>query len=159
MDQKEFRKLIKKDLYQVFLFESPIPRPFSFIVHSWIVTNNKGKINRWEVWEFKKQCKTSWGYVHLNLLKPWIGMNKGYLGKGLRFKSRLLGKIEGEKGSVAGKMIKFIEKNAKNYKYSQEYEYVPGPNSNTFIQWIIDKFPKSKFKLGKNALGKGYKLS
>lgn len=157
MNEQKFNKLIKKDRYQVFLFSSPIPRPLSFIVHTWIVTVNKGNINRWEVWEFPNCCKTSWGHVHLNLFKPWIGIRKNPFGEKLRFESLLLGMIEGKKGSIAEKMVNFITKNCKNYPFTNNYKYILGPNSNSFIKWILNKFPETNLKLPWNAFGKGYK--
>jgi len=158
MNEVEFKRLVKKDKYQVFLFSSPIPIPLNFIVHTWFVLNKKGKLSRWEVWEHKNKCKTSWGHVHLNLHKPEIGIRmlpfSNFKPYGPRFNSKLIGKIEGKN---AKKMIDFIEKNSKDSVFVNNYNYF-GPNSNTYTQWIIDKFEKSKLKLPLSALGKNYKL-
>ncbi len=156
MKEKEFQQSIRKNKYQVFLLISPITRPLSFASHVWIVTGNRGKMNRWEVWQFKGKCKTSFGHVHKNLFDLLVGMKKYPFGKS-RFESKLLGKIEGAKNSLAKKIVDFIEKNAGKYKYAYKYRYVPGPNSNSFVQWILDEFPESRLKLPQHAIGKNYK--
>ena len=43
MNEQEFLKLVKNDMYQVFLFSSPVPIPFFFARHCWFVINNKEK--------------------------------------------------------------------------------------------------------------------
>jgi len=49
VEEEKFKKLIKRDLYQVFLFSSPVTFPMNFASHPWFIVNLKGKINRWEV--------------------------------------------------------------------------------------------------------------
>lgn len=180
MNKQQFQKLVKKDRYQVFLFSSPVPLPLSYFRHTWFVTNDKGKINRWEIWNvknahvkdkgvldhtrnskgisqcFRNKCKTSWGHLHKNLFKPWKGRPKIPLTKKPTFNSKLMSVVEGKKGSNAEKMVKYINNSNKNYPYLIKYNYVFGPNCNTYIQRIIEKFPKSGFKLRWNALGKDY---
>ena len=158
MNEKEFQKLIKKDKYQVFLFSSQLPYPLNFIIHTWFVTSNKGKISRWEIWQSKNKCKTSWNHLHLNLFPTSEGMRKSYFTSKYIYNSTLINKIEGNKNSTAHKMLNLIEKESKNYPYNNKYFPFPGPNSNTFTQWIIDQFPKANFKLPKNALGKKYEI-
>ncbi len=157
-NENEFTPLIKKDRFQVFLFVSCLPIPFVFAVHSWIVTSSKGNIKRWEVWQNKNRNKTSWDYVHLNLLAPSTGMNKYPFLRFPRNKSEIIGYIEGEKGSTAEKIIRFLDKKAKNYALKSRYHFFPGPNSNTFTEWTIKKFPKTGWKLPWTAIGKSYRV-
>ena len=157
MKESEFKKLIKKDLYQVFLFSCPAHFPLVFARHHWFVTNNKGKLNRWEVMMYNnlsKQCK---GHVCKNHSPVTQGINKFIWRQTPRWKSKLKAQISGKKGSIAEKMVIYIEKNAMKDPLKEVYHIFPGPNSNTFIQWIINKFPKSGFKLGWRAIGKNYK--
>ena len=49
----------EKDGFQVFLVSSPLPRPFSFALHTWLVTVKGGIQNRWEVWQFKSRIPGS----------------------------------------------------------------------------------------------------
>lgn len=155
-NKKQFERLINKNGFQVFLFTTPLYKPYQFAIHSWIVTVNKGKINRWEVWQNKNSNKTSWGYFHKNLNSPSIGIKKYRKKAYPKNKSKIIGYLEGGKNSLAETIVKFVEKNAKDYPLRKKYSYFPGPNSNTFPQWIIDKFPKLGWKLPWNAFGKNY---
>ena len=158
MDEKEFNKLFKKDLYQVFLFSCPAPIPINFASHYWFVVNNKGKLSRWEVLARQINIKERWGHLHKNIAKPTRGMELFLYINWFFRKSKLNGKISGKKGSFVEKMVKFIEKSPDNYPYCEKYNSL-GPNSNTYIQWVINKFPKSSFKMSRRAIGKNYKVS
>ncbi len=152
----ELENLIDCKKHQLLLLSSPNPVPLNFIYHTWIVTNNIGEINRWEVWQFPYKCKTSWGHVHLNLFKPFEGMRVLPYGGTRRFPSSLLGKVEDKE--IAQKMINFLYEKAPFYENSDKYRYFPGPNSNTFVQWILNRFPESNLILPNRAIGKDYKL-
>lgn len=161
MDKKEFSKLINKKSYQLFLMSSKVPWPFFFAIHTWFVVSRKGKLERWDSGKFYKPTpKKSWGNVYLGLFDndPSKGMNINpfYLGK--RYKSKLIGYIEGKNNSIASNMINFIRNNAKKYPYREKYHFL-GPNSNTFIQWVLDHFPESNLKLPWNAIGKSTKIT
>lgn len=156
MDEKKFHKLIKKDLYQVFLFSCPAPIPINIALHYWFVVNNKGKLSRWDVFTKPNQNKTSWSHLHKQTSHLSEGMEKLMFKYDERSKSTLRGQLSGGKESIAEKMVKFIEKSPEKYPYCKKYRAVPGPNSNSYIQWIINKFPKSKFKLFWRAIGKNY---
>ncbi len=74
MDEKEFKKLIKKNKHQIFIFSSPTGLPLSPAAHTWIVVSNKGKLSRWEVLFFEKYGGNKKGYLHLmhlNQQKEW----------------------------------------------------------------------------------------
>ena len=157
MEEKEFRKLVKKNLYQVFLFSCPAPIPTNFALHYWFVVNNKGKLSRWDLLVKPSQVKTSWRYLHKTNKDFSLGLNKYHFKLYPRSKSKFHRLISGKKGSLAEKIVKFIEKSPKNYPYCEKYHLL-GPNSNTYIQWIINKFPESGFKLGWRAFGKNYNI-
>jgi len=150
---------LRSYLYQIFIMCSRVPLPLFFALHTWFVINKKGNVNRWESGKFHNpKPKKSWGNVYLGLGKnnPLTGMNLNPFSPGQRYKSRLLGYLEGKNNSTAHKMISFIESNAKNYPYKNEYVLL-GPNSNTFTQWILNRFPESNLKLPWNAIGKSYR--
>lgn len=42
-------------------------------------------------------------------------------------------------GSEAVELVDFIEENAPLYPCRSHYYFYPGPNSNTFIQWMLDE--------------------
>ncbi len=162
MTEKEFNDLIRKSSgdYQVFFFASKMSFPFSMFLHTWIVVVDHGEIGRYDVWGWKKRCEPSWGYVHLNLYKPWIGVRK-FPSKNsdpdvARFPGFVLKQIEGDMGSLAEKIIYFVKNRSQFYPYQNSYKYFPGPNSNTFTQWVIVEFPELDFKLPWGAVGKNF---
>lgn len=177
MNEKEFKKHVKKNQYQVFLFSCPTPIPYNFARHCWFVVNNKGKINRWELLNSNRVVRTpkdiytrdyatqrrmkiiskNKGHVYQDILPFTKGMNKYHWKPRPLSEGSLIKTIEGNEKSLAYKMILYIEKNAFKYEHKDHYKML-GPNSNTFIQWIIDKFPKSGFKLSWRAIGKNYKV-
>lgn len=154
--EKAFKKLLKKNMYQVFLFESKLYYPLRFAVHTWFVINEKGKIKRWEILENHNSVKKSLGYMHLNIAKPTLGVERHKHKDYPRNKSYLIGYLEGKRGSTAQRIATFLDEKASKYPLRFVYHYFPGPNSNTFPQWVIDKFPESDLKMPFNAFGKRY---
>lgn len=152
----DYQQVLNKQPYQVFIFSSPLPLPFSFAVHTWVVTNNNSKINRWEVWQTRNIGPVSWSHVHKNLFNMVTGMNIFYLFTTKRFKSRLIYVLEGDSNSNAKKVVDFIENKSPHYYFRNKYRYVPGPNSNTYVQWIINQFEVSRQILPWYAFGKNY---
>ena len=65
--------------------------------------------------------------------------------------------VEGEEGSLAQNMADFIEVSNKNYPYCYGYSLI-GPNSNTYVQSVLDRFPESRMQLSWNALGKNFPI-
>jgi hypothetical protein len=160
MVEKELRKLIKKDKYQVFLFSSPASFPFNFFLHCWFVISEKGKISRYELLHFiNLKDKKRIGHLYINFSSPDRGLEIFPLFYKYFWKARMISSIEGNNKSMAKKMASFIKKAGKTYPYCYKYDLVFGPNSNTFVQWIINKFPETKFKLSWRAIGKNYNIS
>lgn len=161
MPNDNFEKLIAKDKYQVFLFSCPALFPFSFARHPWFVINKKGALARWEIVHKKDCCQSkSWGHLHLDAFPYFKGF--GIFHFYLRYffesysKIKLLGQIEGGEGSIAQKIIEFIENSKEAYPYKGRY-VLTGPNSNTYIQWVLDAFPEWNIKLPWNFFGKNFK--
>ncbi|MCX6753071.1 MAG: DUF3750 domain-containing protein [Candidatus Nomurabacteria bacterium] len=158
MLEQEFKKLIKEDKYQVFVFESKAHFPFFFAAHPWFVINKKENISRYEV-VFKKDCcpKKSFGHVHVDALPPHKGIRIFPTSfKNLFWKSRLIGFLEGGANSSAEKAVYFIENSKYTYPHLNKY-VLTGPNSNTYLQWVLDAFPELNIKLSYRFIGKGYK--
>ena len=154
---EDFNKLVKKDRFQVFLFTCSASMPLSFARHYWFVCVKKGQISRWEVLFRKNRCKTSWGHLHLNFLTPFKGIEIIPFYEKFFWKARLAGYIDGKADSIAKKMVNFIENSNKNYPYCYKYS-LTGPNSNTYIQWVISHFSEFKLTLSWNSFGKHYKI-
>lgn len=126
---------MKKEV-SVEILSTPLPVPFSYAIHVFfVITDERGKHHRWEVWHFPNKDK-SFGHIHKDILPPFAGVriipNKHIP----RFRSRLIKKIEGED---AIRLRKVIESTPKDYPFRDEYHFVPGPNSNTYAQWILDR--------------------
>lgn len=157
MDEKTFQKLIKKYKFQVFLFKSSVA-PFGLGVHTWFVINLKGKIHRFEFGRFFNKEKTAEVRVYKNLYPPTQNVVGQYNSFKFKSESKLIHYIEGDKHSLAEKLAIFIKENSKNYPLRNQYKLL-GPNSNTFIMWILSNFPKNAgFKLPLTAIGKNHKL-
>lgn len=150
------QKLLKPDQYQVFLMSNP-SRLFIF-THPWFVVNNKGAVSRWAIGRSAINGNPRFGWINKDALPPFSGV-PFFLYFGFRnpvWKGSLLGYVEGGEGSLAERMVHCIENSKDTYPHRDVYR-PPGPNCNTYIQWVIDQFPESGFKLPWNAVGKGYK--
>ena len=97
--------------------------------------------DRWEVWQHANQSGSCWGHLHKNLLAPLQGVGNG--------PSRVIGQWQDDEAfAIIGK----IESSPENYPFNEKYRYWPGPNSNTFAQWVI----RDRMELGIRAIGKRY---
>lgn len=158
MARLDYNQLIKKDLYQVFLFVSPASFPVQYAKHAWFVINKRGIISRWEVIFNANYSGTHWGNIYKDFSKPFDGVTILPYVRGFCWKNiQLLGAIEGGEDSLACKMINFIERSPERYPYKDTYRLL-GPNSNTYIQWILDNFPEWQMVLPRRAVGKNFKI-
>ena len=99
--------------------------------------------DRWEVWHHAHCNDSCWGYLHKNLLAPYQGVGNG--------PSQLIQKwIDVEAVSI----IERIESSPETYPFINKYKYWPGPNSNTFAQWVV----RDKTTLGFRAIGRNFPL-
>ena len=105
-----------------------IPAIGQIAVHYWYVIREGEETERWEVWQKPSQCQTSWGHVHLNLLSPERGVGNGP------------GWLETTwNGETAAKLAAIIRETPQTYPHRHKYRYWPGPNSNSYVQWILDQ--------------------
>ena len=107
--------------------------------HHWLLVSREtetGRVeacDRWEVWQRANRNASCWGHLHKNLLQPYQGVGNG--------PSRLIQKwINNDALLLAEK----IESSPEYYPFLDSYKYWPGPNSNTYAQWVV----KEKTKLG-----------
>jgi|ERR1035437_4098594 hypothetical protein len=161
MNESTFLSLIDTDQYQVLFLASRMSVPFVFALHTWVVIVDHGEASRYDVWGDPGRCKTSWGHLHCDLYKPWLGVrifpSEKSDPQAPRFRSFLLYELEGREGSLAERIVQFIRSKSKEYPYINDYHYFPGPNSNRFTQWIIDQFPELSFRLPWAAIGKKHR--
>lgn len=159
--------LIQKDKYQVFLLVCPATLPFSFATHPWFVVNNKCRVSRYGVsWRSangsgkplfgQHMCNGCVGHLHKDGRPPSEGIEIFPYSKNFFWRGRIVGSVEGDEGSLAARMVDFVEKSFSTYPYSETYKLL-GPNSNTFVGWILEHFYESGMRLPWNAMGKNFR--
>jgi uncharacterized protein DUF3750 len=112
-----------------------------FAVHTWIATKEKGA-SHYQVHEV-----TGWRRYVVNSRpgepdRHWFGA-----------RPELYADIRGEE---AEKLIPNIYQAVESYPYPTEYNAWPGPNSNTFVAWVIREVPGLDVALPNHAIGKDY---
>lgn len=60
------------------------------------------------------------------------------------------------RGPGVDRMIDEVDAAARSYPWQTTYKAVPGPNSNTFIAWILQQVPGLQLNLPWSAIGSGY---
>ena len=63
------------------------------------------------------------------------------------------------KGEQAEKIIAEIQAAVKSYPYKNGYHMWPGPNSNTFVAYVIRHSPSIKISMPMTAIGKDYLIN
>ena len=154
---EDFEKLINNDKYQVFVFSSPVSFPINFACHPWFVVNKKGAIARWEVFHFKNKIQKDYNFLHLNTFPFYNGFSIVFPFHKFRWNPVLIGSVEGDDNSTVPKIIEFIENSRSTYPYCNKYRFLPGPNSNTYVQNVLNHFPEFNIKLSSRFIGKDYK--
>ncbi len=120
-----------------------------FAVHSWIAVKPKDAkdYTTYQVMGFYLRRNGTAVVIQQDLPdRRWYGAEP-----------ELLGELRGE---AAEKAIPKIDAAAKSYPYAHMYQAYPGPNSNTFISYILRQVPELKTDLPPHAIGKdfiGYK--
>ncbi|WP_114418288.1 DUF3750 domain-containing protein [Marinospirillum perlucidum] len=112
-----------------------------FAVHTWIATKEK-QADSWQVHEVMGWYDT---LVQSGPNLPdryWYGAQP-----------RLLADLKGAEAEAA---IPAILEAVANYPYPNTYRAWPGPNSNTFIAWLIRETPQLSLVLPNIAIGKDY---
>lgn len=155
VDEKLLNKLDDGNPYQVYLLVSPIPLPLSFAVHGWFVTRAGDEISRYEFGKFGGSPHPNGIGLLKDFLKPTVGMNLLPGSPKWRHKSYLKGMISGDADSIAAELAFFLENKSEYYPHKKHYRYL-GPNSNTYIGWVLSHFPQCGLKLPVSAVGKNY---
>lgn len=151
----KFQELLKLDQYQVFLFACPAHIPLSMWTHPWFVINKKGVLSRYEVRYKKNTREPKLGHIHRDDLPPFDGIEIFSFVSRPRWTATLLGELSGGDGSEAERMALYIEETVATYSDKERY-FLLGPNSNTYIRHILDRFPAFPGKLTARSLGKDY---
>ncbi len=128
------------------LRKAKIPIAGAIADHYWFVLHFDDKtMERWEVWHKKNAGPKCWGHVHLNLKLYDSGVGNG--------PSRIVKSWQGENTQK----IADILQDPEVYPWYNKYLVWPGPNSNTYVNWVLLK-SGVKYKLGFRAWGKRFAL-
>jgi hypothetical protein len=110
--------------------------------HHWLVVQRGDRRDRWEVWQYPDYGgERSAGHLHKNLLPPDVGVGSGPSWM-----------IERWSGAAADRLAERIEASPETYPWCFKYHYWPGPNSNTYVQWILEELRY----LGRCGVGRRY---
>ncbi|MEL6109623.1 MAG: DUF3750 domain-containing protein [Planctomycetota bacterium] len=123
------------------LWAAPIPILGRFADHHWLVVREQTGSHRWEVWQRKDVGGVAWGYLHRDLMPPKANVGFG--------PSRHVRSWVGDDAVAIGQRL---EKAPATYPWTEKYRYYPGPNSNTFAQWVL----AGVFRLRSRAPGAWY---
>ncbi|TVQ42592.1 MAG: DUF3750 domain-containing protein [Gloeocapsa sp. DLM2.Bin57] len=121
-----------------------IPLVGNIAVHYWLVIWQNQSVERWEVWQRANCCQYSWGHLHKNLLQYSQGVGNGDSWLEAQWLD-----------SEADLLINTIKNSPEIYPYKYKYRYWPGPNSNTYVQWVLNE-AKTNHYLSYLGLGKNY---
>ena len=112
-----------------------------FAIHTWIATKPNGAAS------YTVHEVTGWG---ANKVRSYPSLpDRAWYGS----PPVLLASISGE---AASDLIPRIEQAIASYPYPRTYDAWPGPNSNTFVAWIIRQVPGFEVNLPNTAIGKDY---
>ena len=140
---------------QVWVFCSRLPLPLSaFAIHCWfVIADRSNRLSRWEIWHTPIQCRHSWGYLHRNLFPVHWGIGI-FPGCSLwRWSPRLLHYFD---SPATDALVKAIESTPTQYPYRYLYNAFPGPNSNSYIQWVLMRFSGDAMNLPLSAIGRNW---
>jgi hypothetical protein len=113
-------------------------------VHTWIAVK-RAEASRFTVYEVIGYRISSGNVVVASNRSPdgyWFGA-----------RPELLSDVRGE---GVNRIIDDIEAAVRSYPYANRYRVWPGPNSNTFIAWVLRHAPKLHADLPATAIGKDY---
>lgn len=114
-------------------------------VHCWFVVEDAGGRHRWEVWQSANAGGRSVGHLHCDLKAPEANVGGG--------PSRVAAEWRGEE---ARRIAAVLSRCGNDYPFCGRYFPWPGPNSNTFVAWVLAQ-AGIEHRLGWRALGRSYR--
>ena len=116
-----------------------------FAVHTWVSTKaaNADTYTNYQVigWHLRRRG-TVLSITQGPPDKPWFGSQP-----------ILLFELAGHS---ANELVERVDKAARAYPYAGEYTMWPGPNSNSFTQWVLSEVPELSAALPRKAIGKNW---
>jgi hypothetical protein len=129
------------------LRRASLPFPLRLIAdHHWFTLFDPATEtwHRWEVWQTQNAGGTSWGHVHQNL-KP----HDQNVGGGPSI-------IVCEFTGTDANRLAAILTQPESYPHRARYRPFPGPNSNTYVAWILSQ-ANILHPLTRRAIGRRYR--
>lgn len=128
---------------------APLPFIGAIAVHYWfVVYDDAGACQRWEVWQTPNAggpgAGRSYGHVHCNLKQPLADVGGG--------RTQLAAVWEG----ADAMRLAAVLSEAPSYPWSNRYRYWPGPNSNSFVAWVLQR-AGVRYALHWKGIGKRWK--
>jgi hypothetical protein len=114
--------------------------------HYWFVLRDGERCERWEVWQSKDAGGRSIGHLHCNLKAP-----EAHVGGG---PTQLIAAWRGDEARALQRVLS----EAERYPHRDLYRYWPGPNSNTYVAWVLREAGVTH-PLGRLAVGKNFRVS
>jgi Protein of unknown function (DUF3750) len=145
------------------IYASKMPFPIQFSYHTWVVTCKNGKQDRFDVFGFKKDG--DWqriGQLYKNFHPTQMGCPILSFGKyrfwheQLQWKSEMLFELDSQHFPEVDTLIDLLNNIPDHFPYVNKYLMIPGPNSNTFVQWVLDRVAPFQFTLPWRAFGRNY---
>jgi hypothetical protein len=122
------------------LYRAGIPLLGWLAAHYWLVIRDGERCERWEVWQSKDAGGRSIGHLHCNLKPP-----EAHVGGG---PTQLMAEWHGEQALALQRVL------LTDYPHCDSYRYWPGPNSNTYVAWVLRQagidHPLDRLAVGKN---------
>lgn len=114
-----------------------------FAIHTWVATRAEGEaeyqidqVIGWRLRRTGSALVTQYGRPD----RPWFGNE-----------AKLLHATEGEQ---AAELIPRIREAIDQYPYATRYTMFPGPNSNSFTEWVALRVPELQLELPTKAIGR-----
>ncbi len=129
------------------LYRASLPFPIGWIAdHCWftLIDPASATRHRWEVWQTTNAGGTSWGHIHLNL-KP----HDQNVGGGPSI-------LVHEWSGTDAQCLADILTNPDTYPHRLRYRPWPGPNSNTYVAWVLRQ-ARIQHTLSRRVLGRNYR--
>ena len=107
------------------LYAAPVLGTRNVAIHAWFIVKHADStvFHRWEGWEFSSE---PYGYVGLDQVPLDYDLGTG---------DHVVAEL---RGTDAERVIAFIELQSPSYPCRNEYAWFPGPNSNTYVQWVLN---------------------
>jgi hypothetical protein len=104
-----------------------IPGVSAIASHCWFAEFDRSakRWRRWEVWQNAGKGPGSWGHIRRDLMGPANGVGHG--------DSWVLAEWTGAEAD----RLTAVLREPTRYPWPNTYRYWPGPNSNTYVAWVL----------------------